>query len=121
MCVFLTIRFEARTTEATRLKIEVDAAKETIERAETLLGKLEGEHGRWSDQVSVKTQLILEHSSHSDVFQPSPSRSAGHTGVCGKVMTNGCIVYSPSCILLIRDKPPLPFPHLVLFSLILKQ
>eukprot|EP00117_Sycon_ciliatum_P036543 scpid1236/ scgid27488/ Cytoplasmic dynein 2 heavy chain 1; Dynein heavy chain isotype 1B len=45
-------KFEKRTTEATRLKIEVDAAKETIDRAEMLLGKLEGEHGRWSEQVN---------------------------------------------------------------------
>ena len=51
-------RFEARTTEAARLKIEVDAAKETIDRAELLLSKLEGEHGRWSEQVSQQTNVM---------------------------------------------------------------
>jgi len=44
-------RFEQRTTEAAKLKLDVDKANETIEAAENLIGKLEGEYKRWSAQV----------------------------------------------------------------------
>ena len=46
-------RFDKRTTEASRLAIELDAATETITAAESLVGKLVGEHTRWSEQVKV--------------------------------------------------------------------
>ena len=45
-------RFEARTGEATRLKMEVEKEEETIQAAENLVGKLKGEYDRWSHQVS---------------------------------------------------------------------
>ena len=48
---FFEFRFEQRTQEATQLKIELDKAQETITAAETLVGKLEGEFKRWTDQV----------------------------------------------------------------------
>merc|ERR1719466_405325 len=41
-------KFEKRTTEAATLKIDVDKANKTIERAETLVEKLSGERARWS-------------------------------------------------------------------------
>ena len=44
-------RFEALTTEAAKLKIEVEKETEIIAAAENLVGKLEGEHRRWSGQV----------------------------------------------------------------------
>ena len=44
-------RFEQRTTEAAKLKLDVDKANETIGAAENLIGKLEGEYKRWSTQV----------------------------------------------------------------------
>ena len=44
-------KFEKRTTEAATLKIDVDKANKTIERAETLVEKLSGERERWSMQV----------------------------------------------------------------------
>ena len=44
-------RFEQRTTEAAKLKLDVDKAIETIRAAENLIGKLEGEYKRWSTQV----------------------------------------------------------------------
>ena len=49
--VFLLIRFELRTQEATQLKMELDKAQETIQTAETLVSKLDGEFKRWSGQV----------------------------------------------------------------------
>ncbi len=45
-------RFELLTTEAAKLKIELEKEEETIVIAENLVGKLEGEHKRWSDQIS---------------------------------------------------------------------
>ena len=51
-------RFEQRTTEAAKLKIEVEKAQETINAAETLLGKLEGEHERWSKQVGSNLTTV---------------------------------------------------------------
>jgi len=48
---FIYCRFEQRTTEAAKLKLDVDKANETIEAAENLIGKLEGEYKRWSAQV----------------------------------------------------------------------
>jgi len=44
--------FEVRTTEAAKLKVELEKEQETIEAAENLVGKLEGEYQRWSEQVS---------------------------------------------------------------------
>ncbi len=44
-------RFELLTTEAAKLKIEVEKETEIIAAAENLVGKLEGEHRRWSGQV----------------------------------------------------------------------
>jgi dynein heavy chain 2 len=44
-------QFEAKTTEATRLKVNLDKEKETIIAAENLVSKLEGEYQRWSNQV----------------------------------------------------------------------
>eukprot|EP00116_Pleurobrachia_bachei_P011136 sb/3471398/ len=46
-------RFDKRTTEASRLGIELDQATETINAAENLVGKLVGEHSRWSEQVLI--------------------------------------------------------------------
>ena len=43
--------FEKRTTEAARVRIEVEKEEETITAAQNLIGKLEGEHKRWSGQV----------------------------------------------------------------------
>lgn len=44
-------RFELLTTEAAKLKIEVERETEIIAAAENLVGKLEGEYKRWSGQV----------------------------------------------------------------------
>lgn len=44
-------KFEQLTTEAAKLRIEVEKEEETIAAAENLIGKLEGEHKRWSGQV----------------------------------------------------------------------
>ena len=44
-------RFELLTTEATKLRIEIEKEEETIMAAGNLVGKLEGEHRRWSEQV----------------------------------------------------------------------
>lgn len=46
-------KFEKTTTEATRLKIDLDKATETITAAENLVGKLDGEFTRWSAQVFI--------------------------------------------------------------------
>ena len=45
-------RFEQCTTEAAKLRLEVEKQEETIAAAENLVGKLEGEHKRWADQVN---------------------------------------------------------------------
>lgn len=44
-------KFEKTTTEATKLKVELEKAQETIAAAENLVGKLEGEYERWNGQV----------------------------------------------------------------------
>jgi len=44
-------KFEKTTTEAAKLKVELEKAQETIAAAENLVGKLEGEYERWSAQV----------------------------------------------------------------------
>uniref|UniRef100_A0A7M5UV62 Cytoplasmic dynein 2 heavy chain 1 n=1 Tax=Clytia hemisphaerica TaxID=252671 RepID=A0A7M5UV62_9CNID len=44
-------KFEKRTQEAAKLKVDVEKAQETITAAETLVGKLQGEFKRWSAQV----------------------------------------------------------------------
>ena len=51
MCLHSSHRFEQHTTEAAKLKLDVDKATETIGTAENLIGKLEGEYKRWSAQV----------------------------------------------------------------------
>ena len=51
------IRFELRTQEATQLKMELEKAQETIQAAETLVSKLDGEFKRWSGQV--RNQIVL--------------------------------------------------------------
>ena len=57
MCVS-SHRFEQRTTEAAKLKLDVDKASETIGAAENLIGKLEGEYKRWSTQVRMCVNII---------------------------------------------------------------
>ena len=47
------IRFELRTQEATQLKMELDKAQETIQAAETLVSKLDGEFKTTSGQVQA--------------------------------------------------------------------
>ena len=47
----MRLRFEQRTTEAAKLKLEVEREEETIVAAENLVGKLKGEHHRWTQQV----------------------------------------------------------------------
>ena len=44
-------KFEKTTMEAAKLKVELEKAQETIDAAENLVGKLEGEYKRWSGQV----------------------------------------------------------------------
>ena len=44
-------RFENLTKEAAELKIKLDKENETIEAAENLVSKLDGEHQRWNQQV----------------------------------------------------------------------
>lgn len=46
-------KFEKTTTEAAKLKVELDKANETIHAAENLVSKLDGEYQRWSGQVSI--------------------------------------------------------------------
>ena len=43
--------FEQRTTEATKLKVELEKVQATLAEAETLVSKLEKEHERWNNQV----------------------------------------------------------------------
>ena len=45
--------FEKTTTEAAKMKVELDKANETIVAADNLVGKLEGEYQRWSGQVCI--------------------------------------------------------------------
>ncbi len=47
--------FEKNTTEAAKMKAELEKAEETITVADNLVGKLEGEYKRWSGQVSTIT------------------------------------------------------------------
>lgn len=49
-------RFETLTKEAAELKIKLDKENETIQAAETLVTKLEGEYQRWSRQVRKSFQ-----------------------------------------------------------------
>lgn len=44
--------FEQTTTEAAKLKIELEKAEEIMSAAQNLVGKLEGEHHRWNKQVN---------------------------------------------------------------------
>ncbi|KAF6780509.1 hypothetical protein AHF37_00019 [Paragonimus kellicotti] len=44
--------FEQHTSEATRLKVELDRARDTLASAEALVGELEVEHARWKKQVN---------------------------------------------------------------------
>lgn len=44
-------RFETFTKEAAELKIKLDKENETIQAAETLVSKLDGEYQRWNQQV----------------------------------------------------------------------
>lgn len=44
--------FEETTTDAARLKIELEKAEEISKAAQNLVGKLEGEHHRWNKQVA---------------------------------------------------------------------
>ncbi|XP_053164065.1 cytoplasmic dynein 2 heavy chain 1 isoform X1 [Hemicordylus capensis] len=45
-------KFQARTTEATKLEAEVAKAQETVKAAEVLIMQLDREHKRWNSQVS---------------------------------------------------------------------
>ena len=51
--------FEKTTTEAAKLKVELDKATETIEAAENLVGKLDGEYIRWNAQVIFSTDIYI--------------------------------------------------------------
>lgn len=51
-------RFELLTTEAAKLKIEVEREAEIIVTAENLVGKLKGEYKRWSGQVGELGQEL---------------------------------------------------------------
>ena len=48
--------FEERTTEATKLKLDLEKAQETLSVAELLVDKLKGEHERWNLQVWFSVQ-----------------------------------------------------------------
>ncbi len=50
-------KFEKTTTEAAKMKVELDKAQETIAAADNLVGKLEGEYQRWSGQVRTGIQI----------------------------------------------------------------
>ena len=54
----MKVRFEQRTTEAARLRMEVEKEEEIIQAAENLVGKLKGEHQRWSEQVKNLNQEL---------------------------------------------------------------
>ncbi|CAF1013145.1 unnamed protein product, partial [Didymodactylos carnosus] len=47
----LRTTFERTTNDAQRLKVDLEKAQETIDAAQNLVGKLEGEYSRWSAQV----------------------------------------------------------------------
>ncbi|XP_071951365.1 cytoplasmic dynein 2 heavy chain 1-like isoform X2 [Antedon mediterranea] len=50
--------FQQKTNEAAKLKMELEKAQETITAAENLVGKLDGEYQRWSEQVKeLETEL----------------------------------------------------------------
>ena len=51
-------RFETLTKEAAELKIKLDKENETIQAAETLVTKLEGEFQRWNKQVSTEGRQL---------------------------------------------------------------
>ncbi|XP_074649972.1 cytoplasmic dynein 2 heavy chain 1-like [Tubulanus polymorphus] len=53
-------KFEKFTTEAAKLKLELDKANETITAAESLVGKLDGEYHRWNSQVDELTSELKE-------------------------------------------------------------
>ncbi|XP_076467409.1 LOW QUALITY PROTEIN: cytoplasmic dynein 2 heavy chain 1-like [Babylonia areolata] len=53
-------RFENLTKEAAELKIKLDKENETIEAAETLVSKLDGEHQRWNEQVGELSRELKE-------------------------------------------------------------
>ncbi|XP_013392185.1 cytoplasmic dynein 2 heavy chain 1, partial [Lingula anatina] len=53
-------RFEKFTREAEHLKIELEKEEKTIEDAENLVGKLDGEYRRWNDQVGELTAELGE-------------------------------------------------------------
>ena len=48
----LRTTFEQRTTEAAKLKLELEKAQEMLVVAENLVEKLKGEHHRWTEQVN---------------------------------------------------------------------
>ena len=50
--------FELLTTDATKLKMQVEKEAEIIAAAEHLVGKLEGEHKRWAGQVGELVQEL---------------------------------------------------------------
>ncbi|KAK3283536.1 hypothetical protein CYMTET_8768 [Cymbomonas tetramitiformis] len=52
--------FGGRTREAETLKIGLQSAEDQLSAAESLLGKLGGEKGRWDEQVSLLESEILE-------------------------------------------------------------
>lgn len=56
----MRVRFEHRTTDAARLKLEVEREEETILAAENLVGKLKGEHQRWNSQVEELNKDVKE-------------------------------------------------------------
>ncbi|XP_033122293.1 cytoplasmic dynein 2 heavy chain 1-like, partial [Anneissia japonica] len=50
--------FQQKTNEAAKLKMDLEKAQETISAAENLVGKLDGEYQRWSEQVKeLETEL----------------------------------------------------------------
>ena len=56
----MRLRFEQTTTEAAKLKLDVEREAEIISAAENLVGKLEGEHKRWADGVSELNREIKQ-------------------------------------------------------------
>ena len=61
-------RFETLTKEAAELKIKLDKENETIQAAETLVSKLDGEYQRWSSQVGLGSFRIIETVICAEVF-----------------------------------------------------
>ncbi|XP_067663541.1 cytoplasmic dynein 2 heavy chain 1-like isoform X1 [Haliotis asinina] len=53
-------RFETLTKEAAELKIKLDKENETIQAAETLVSKLDGEYQRWNTQVGGLSTVLSE-------------------------------------------------------------